>query len=52
MLRTIVGHLAQCAVQPSPLKPALGMAELDRLHSVLVCETLGHVAEGEKSSMA
>ncbi|KAL5481420.1 hypothetical protein EMCRGX_G021569 [Ephydatia muelleri] len=45
VLRIIVGHLAQCAIQPSPLRPALTMAELDRLHSVLVCETLRNVAE-------
>lgn len=47
VLRIIVGHLAQCAIQPSPLRPALTMAELDRLHSVLVCETLRNVAERE-----
>ena len=47
VLRILVGHLAQCAIQPSPLRPALTMAELDRLHSVLVCETLRNVAERE-----
>ena len=47
VLRVIVGHLAQCAIQPSPLRPALSMADLDRLHSVLAYETLRNVAECE-----